>query len=443
VSGLAALFLLVLGADLMATPPRDLASFLDPLVALEQLQVAADETNLINVLSEQGTPPADGEQGDVLYVKKLFALRALEQKKSKAALGALDKMAKGGDVTLRGAAAQAAAAIRGERTPRPSGAESLKRLASLVPENAGFVVALDHERDSRGITGREYLEMSKRRHGREAGLLEFAAMEEALPHTEKGILQALAAAGNVRVDAAVIVFSRDLGERTGYMCAIIGGLYDPERMAKVCRERFPGQCQFQTHTVYYEPGGPAVCLLDEQTAVLSLGPGEKARHMSRALTGILAAQDAPLPSVARNAFEIVTSGKAKIALSGSLSDGQKRELRDAVRPIVERLKIRTRPVENRLGLAACDALHDLTKAGLLVGFPGEDGRFLFQATCTRARHASELNKSLAGLHTGGWSGCRCSGRCWAPSRKGASCGRTPCAAARSRSNSTWGCPAWR
>ena len=139
--------------SLLSHPPRDFASLLDPAAVLQTMNVETTDEALVAVLAA----PADAASAD-LYVKKLMAIRLLEQNKSAKALPALEATAKGADVTLRDAALEAIAAINGKPSPRPNGAALLKELARSVPADAGFVVALDFERDSKGSTVRALLE---------------------------------------------------------------------------------------------------------------------------------------------------------------------------------------------------------------------------------------------------------------------------------------------
>ena len=139
--------------SLLNHPPRDFASLLNPTEVLQAMNVQTSDEALIAVL----TAPADPAASDS-YVKKLMAIRLLEQNKSAKGLPALEATAKDADLTLRDAALDAIAAINGKPSLRPNGAALLKELARSVPADAGFVVALDFERDSKSPTVRALLE---------------------------------------------------------------------------------------------------------------------------------------------------------------------------------------------------------------------------------------------------------------------------------------------
>ena len=213
------LFLLILNPlnSLLSHPPRDFASLLDPPAILQTMGVQTTDEALIAVLNA----PAEPAPG-VLYVKKLMAIRLLEQNRSANALPALEAAAKGNDVTLRDAALEAIAAINGNPSPRPSGAALLKQLAQSVPADAGFVVALDFARDSSSLTARARLENALREFQAKiaaqypnaqqpdspAGMMRQGVEQfvgAIIPQAEQGIAQALAATGNVRVDAAMLI----------------------------------------------------------------------------------------------------------------------------------------------------------------------------------------------------------------------------------------------
>lgn len=387
------LCVLLVGGDALQAPPRDLLSLLDAQAALVRMGAPVDEDGLMAILSEQ--PDAVGLEG-VPYVRKLLAIRALEQMNSCRAVPTLEAVAAGQDVTLCDAAAEAIAAIRCQKGPRPSGSEALKGIARLIPDDAGFVLVADWERGSCDATLGARLKAAGRGLGNNASAFMGAHPGEPTTQAEKVILDALGQAGNFRLDALAVVCSNDLGASTGYVCAIVKGLYDPSRMAKACQTVMTRRSTFQTHTVYYEPSGPAVCLLDERTAVVSFGPGDEAAHMFRALTGILAERHTPAPSAAK-AFEIIAEQNVRFAVSGALSKGQREEIRNALGPQVERLKVRSAPLDHQLGLAACEAVFGLAEAGRFAGRLAIGGDFAVTVSCPDAQAAAGLGTCLSGV----------------------------------------------
>ena len=231
--------------SLLSHPPRDFASLLDPAAVLQTMNVETSDEALVAVLAA----PAEAAPAD-LYVKKLMAIRLLEQNKSAKGLPALEATAKGADATLRDAALEAIAAINGKPSPRPNGAALLKELARSVPADAGFVVALDFERDSKGSTVRALLENALQELEAKAALAPPAnsntppqapAMVQQIkpfvtamiPQVEQGLVQALAATGNLRMDAAMLILPPEMGTQPNenHLRCVVKGLYDPARIA--------------------------------------------------------------------------------------------------------------------------------------------------------------------------------------------------------------------
>ncbi len=404
---LVALLILMLGGDLLEAPPRDLASLVNPTRMLEQMQVRTDEASLIALLQarHEEKPVLDelpGPRGDTEYVKQLLAIRALEAMKSGQALTVLEEIAGEADITLADATAQAIQPLRGADYFRPSGLETLKQAAGMVPPDAGFVLVLDAARGSKTVTVADYFALFQQKMGPAMGALSPPAglLEQGIKEAEDAIVLALSLVGNIRLDSVTVVCSSDVGteEDVPYVCLILKGLYDPVRMARVCRGGIGEPLQIEGHAVFHEGDDPAVCLLDEHTAIICWGSGPGSRYIERVLQGMAARKDTALPAHAARAFELIAQKQARMALSGALTNAQKAMIEEAFGEELARSERTPAPAEGaqmelealRIGLA-------LTKVELFEGYSTADGKLTLAATCQDANAAAQLFAPLSKL----------------------------------------------
>jgi len=217
----------------------------------------------------------------------------------------------------------------------------------------------------------------------------FDEMEPVLDEAEGGIVAALARVGNIRLDSATVVFSNDMGteEASPYVCLILEGLYDPARLRRLCTEGIGEPIEIEGHAVFHEGGDPAVCLIDEHTAIISFGPGWGPRHMERVLQGMAARENTPLPAHVAPAFDLIAWHQARMAGSGAYSDAQKAMIEEELAQMEQdagpepeaQMELETL----RIGLA-------LATVDLLEGYWALDGKLTLTATCPDADAAAAL-----------------------------------------------------
>ena len=375
---------LLFGWDALQGPPRDLASLVDPVKVLEQMQIRTDEASLIELLQarheeQRVLDELPGPRGDTEYVKRLLAMRALEAMKSGQAVPVLEEIAAEEDVTLADAATQAVAIIGGREAPRPSGLETLKVASDMVPPDAGFVLALDIERGSKTVTLADWFAVLREKMAPARGMLFSGGdgLNQVTKQAEEGVVLALSLVGNIRLDSVTVVCSNDIGpeEDIPYICLIVKGLYDPARAASVCRAGIGEPLEIEGHAVFHHEGDdPAVCLLNEHTAIISFGPGWRPRHMERVLQGMAARKDTALPGHAARAFELIAQKQARMAGSGTLTDAQKAMIEKEIGEELARMEQTPRPGQGaqmeldalRIGLA-------LAKVNLFEGHSTDEG----------------------------------------------------------------------
>ena len=393
------LLVILFGGDLLGGTPWDLVSLIEPVAALERLEVRTDEASLIAILGqEEGVPETPLPGGDMQYVRKLLAVRALQQMKGQGAIAALQEVAGGDDVTLRVAAQEAIAAIEGKAIPRPSGLETLKQSAALVPPDAGFVIVLDFERGAKMVTVRQCFDLVKDKLEPFLGRMSEREIEEILTQAEQGIVAALASVGNVRLDSVTVAVSDDVGinEEDAYVAIMAKGLYDPDRVAGMARGLFMDEREIGGHRILYDQGEEqAIGLLDEHTFLLSTGAGPDA--VDRILEGIASREQAPPPAHAARAIGLIEEKEARVAVSGALSAAQKALIREEMQRDVQRLEERQERPDTHMEIAGTQVGIGLTNVEMFEAYMAADGKLAVRATCPDADVAAQLHASLTRL----------------------------------------------
>jgi len=393
---------LLFGWDVLQAPPRDLASLLNPRSALEQLGVGTEERALIALLERAPAPPAPTPgrpPADIEYVKRLLAMRRLGRMRSKRAVPAIRRMSEVQDPTLREMATRALAVLGEGHYRRPSGKEALQALADMAPADACFALTIDTERGSRAISFRSYFERLKEHLGKGAEVVfpgaDAAAGTVAL--AEEVILRTLSLAGNVRVDSLAIFGSPELSLERRYLCVLVKGFWDPARVRRACAFLLPAQRQVDGQTVFYAERGPAVCVLDGNTAVVSVGPGQQAAHIEQALKAIAARGGTALPPRLEPAFKFVTEQDARLGVAGALTAEQRAELK---REAVARLRASSpggAAAQQDLRRALLQLVLALAGADMFAGKADAGGPLLVSVSCTDAQAALSLNAALGNL----------------------------------------------
>lgn len=406
------LLLLILNPlnSLLNHPPRDLASLLNPAEVLQMMNVQTSDEALVAVLAA----PADAAVPD-LYVKKLMAIRLLEQNKSAKGLPALEAIAKGDDVTLRDAALEAIAAINDKPSPRPNGAALLKELARSVPADAGFVVALDFERESKGLTARALLENALKEAEAKAALNPPAnanapantsalVLQEArqvltamIPQAEQGLAQALAATGNLRADAAMLILPPGMGTQPNenYLRCVVKGLYDPARIAKLLESSADFEKRETAgHVVYVNKKGDVeICLLEPNTFLIAVrNPSDKAAVMENFLAALAAAEKAPPQKALAEAFDMVTERQARLAAAGTFSPAQKKSFTTSLAQNLKPTNLQLGPAEE-VAFSGSQMLLNIVQAQAYAASLDTQGKLAVHIVCPDAAAAAALNDS--------------------------------------------------
>ena len=406
---------------LFLPPMRDLASLVDAEAALQRLEVQTDEQSLLALLQEtEGTadrsvaasPAPDSTivqklelQKDYGCVKKLFAIRMLEQMKSRKAIPVLKSMAQSRDVTLRDASAQAIAVIEGKEIPCHDGKASLRMFATIVPEDAEFVLALDCTQGRRERTVSEYLNLL------ETNLRGLTARlggdgQEALERIEDALIDALSVVGNVRIDSLTIFSLPGSGGERGHHCLALAGFYDPGRVGKACGAVFDSQRTWDRGTVFHTGGDgfrPAVWLLDDDMVLIYVGLSPEKKNLDHLLAGLKTDGVAPAPGLSQPAMQIVLNTPARIAASWRPSDSNRKALAMKVHQTVQMkmqsLQARPPGLRKDAALAACQVILNASNAELFVFHQAPDGAPAGKFSFSDEGSATQFHESLSAFHS--------------------------------------------
>jgi len=395
--------------SLLSHPPRDFASLLNPAAILQTMNVETSDDALAAVLAA----PADAASAD-LCVKKLMAIRLFEQNKSAKGLPALEATAKGSDVTLRDAALEAIAAINGKPSPRPSGAALLKELARSVPADAGFVVALDFERDSKSATARAFLENTLQEleakgvlnppatanaSPEAAGMLQQVRpfVTAMIPQLEQGLAQALATTGNLRVDAAMMILPPKMGTlpNENYLCCVVKGLYDPARVAALLDRAGDFEKRDTAgHAVYvHKRGEMQICLLDANTFLVAImNQSDKAGIMENLLGALTATGKTPPQKALAEAFDMVTERQARLAVAGTFSPEQKKNFAATLMQNLKTTNLQLEPAA-QIAFSGSQMLLNVVQAQAYAASLDTQGKLAVHIVCPDADAAKALNDS--------------------------------------------------
>jgi hypothetical protein len=357
-------------------------------------EVAVTARGLVAAIQKDAAPPA---KGDLEYVKKILAIRLLEKRKSRAAVPQLQAVAKGVDVTLAAAAAEALAVIGGKPFARKPALPALKALALLLPVDAGFVLMADFTTGAVDKTVVEYFDELKELAGKDPKLKQvLPQLAIGMPFVGKGLQMALAQVGNVRVDSVTVVVPKDVDTDNQYFGGVLKGLYDPTRVAAL----LSGEMQTRKLgelTVYYERSGLAVCLLDKHTLVIGGGDTRDGTAIDPILKALASKPQAKPSWAAAKALELVAIDGTRLAAAGALTDRQKATIKQEMNREVQRGIGRIDPATG--GIATIDRAMPLLGLQLaeverFTGSAGIKGSMTITAQCPDKAKAAALANAV-------------------------------------------------
>jgi hypothetical protein len=361
-------------------------------------EVKVTAQNLLRGIQQKRMAEARNNTG---YVKKLMAIRALQDMKSKNALPALAVIAKGGNPTLSDAAQTAVAIINGQEPKRTTGAATLKQVMTRLPMNVGFVAVLDMEKGSNPRTINAFvadiqkqLEAEKNPQAKQVAPM-MAAM---MPQIQKGMVQAIGMTGNIRIDSITVLTTADMatgpGNDDGAAAFIFKGLHDPAMMTNLLKQnRRIKEMKYKKDTVLYQHD-VAFCSVDKNTFVIAVSEANDGSQIYAFLDAWHEQPNKILP-MHKVAFDAVIAGKGRLAVGGAMSDAQKAISRPEIQRELQRMKNRpNRGPEHAVQVAMLDMVVAAIDAKSYVGHIDPKLSIVIEATCKDAADAKAMADKL-------------------------------------------------
>ena len=331
------LLVFLTGGELLTSwagaPPTDLASFLEPVPALQRMEVDVEEEGLIDVISvppeaemqqafanlssddhvareqagrtirqageaarpmlERKAASDDAEvaaaagtlleelNDGALYTKRILAVRALEQMESHRALPALKDLAEHArgtqQPTLAAAALDAVSVINRGEPLRPAGQKVLKDLCQHLPPEVRVCILAEMVTGARPFRFSSIIEMQREFFKSSepllanAGLTHEQAVERLKDVEEHDLIKTVSAIGNLRIDALAVLYSDSWAAKTKDLSGWVWIVKGLYEPARVQRLP-PGEHMRDVQGVPVLPGGGfALALVDEHTIVMIFG----------------------------------------------------------------------------------------------------------------------------------------------------------------------------
>lgn len=356
-----------------------------------QVRAAGEELKVIAEMRVAAT----AQQTTDDFLIRLLAVRRLEEIKSQNALPMLETLAKGDDICMADAAAQAVAVIKGQPLPRPEAARALQSLGAALPDNIGFLGVAEL------VAGATALPLSQRTQGivvelEKAGLGQMMGeMGRMAPRMDQGIAGFIAKAGNVRVDAAAVVFPKDfeVAPHARYILWVLSGRYDPARMTAALRPRMPMDRTAIERKILCSAGNNrAACCYDANTLILAYGRGSA--DAIAALVTRMDTQKLPPPAEFAQVMKTFADKGPRFAATGVLSDAQKAEMQKDLGREVERMGQRPPRPETTMFQAMIRMALKLPDVRQFDAWVSADGPITITARCADADAATALAQPL-------------------------------------------------
>ena len=323
---------------------QKLASDSDP-------EVSETAKNILkNFAAKKQAAKQMGMTDDVL---KILAIRRLTELKSSKALEIVKalKASKNKDIVIE--AERASALLQGNKAKRHSRNQATQKLLKMIPENIGFVAALDLTEPSKSPKLTDYLAPMKKVPGMDM------AMITGMFH--KSVPMLIQKVGNPQIDSIVFVSSEDLGidSKSSWVGFIGMGKYNSQKMKDLLANEGMEAKKANGLDYWAERWGPSICPVNDEVIVLSFGDNNS-NHMEKMLANI---KGSKVPAAAKNS----STANSRLIASGKLSKKQKEMMKREIQNELNRLEGRN----GRRGVQVEKALMELgllcTSADSFVG----------------------------------------------------------------------------
>ena len=266
-----------------------------------------------------------GMTDDIL---KILAVRRLTELKSEKALDAIKALKNSENKDIAMEAERAAALLQGNKPKRNSRNQATQKALKMLPENIGFVAALDLTEPVKNPKLSDYLEPMKKVPGMEMGMIT-KMFHQSIPM----VIQMV---GNPQIDSIVFVSSQELGiDSESSWVGFIGiGRYNSKKMKALLGNNGFEAKKAHDQEFFAQRWGPSICPLNDETIILSIGDNNS-NHMFKMLANAKANK---VPAAAQQ----ISTSKSRLVASGKLSKKQKAMLKEEVQRELNRLEGRNR-----------------------------------------------------------------------------------------------------
>ncbi len=235
-------------------------------VVIPQLEAAAkasgdpEVVNRAKVLIDELNSAAKGNA-----VRRLMAIRALGERKEKAALPDLARLLDSKEMFVAQYAGRSIALIEGKPVQAPPAASVAEDLW-LLPKNCGVVAQFHFNGVSRAIDVRKMLDA--------VPMMAADQKEQALAQMYKYLLETADQIGNVRIDGGTVGISDDADDNNGSVVVFLRGRYDAKALAALLKKQQIKTSEINGVEAFNpDPGSSSsILLLDNEKVLIVGGP---------------------------------------------------------------------------------------------------------------------------------------------------------------------------
>lgn len=313
-------------------------AYFEKLAGDSDPEVSETAKNILNnFAAKKKAAKQMGMTGEVLQILAIRRLTELKSEKALEAVKAL-KNSKNKDIAME--AERASALLQGSKAKRNLRNQATQKLLKMIPENIGFVAALDLTEPTKEMKLTDYLAPMKKVPGMEMTMIT-GMFNQSLPM----VLQKV---GNPQIDSIVFVSSAELGidDESSWVGFIGAGKYNSQKMKDLLANEGMEAKKANGFDYWAERWGPSICPLDDETIVLTFGDNDS-NHMAKMLANI---KGNKAPQAAAN----ISTQNSRLVASGKLSKKQKEMMKKEIQNELARMEGR-----NRQGAAAEKAMLNL------------------------------------------------------------------------------------
>jgi hypothetical protein len=308
---------------------REALPFFEKYVNDSDPEVSQTAKNIIK--ESKVTTKQDASAGLTADVLKMLAIRRLTELKSKPALFAIKELVNSPDYGVAREAKRAEAILEGRKAERLKRAEASLKALQLIPQNAGSVAVLDTTEPPKSMSLTDYLKQAMKVPipGMNAEMIS-GQFNQFLPRLMTMI-------GNPQIDAIAMAMSDNIGvdENSAWGGFIFIGSYDLKKMKRTLGMQMEIR-EFGGKKYYALRRGPSICPVDENTLIISMGPG-KAEHMAHFIKQLA------IKKVPEKFADLKDTSGSRLMAMGELSKEQRKVMKAELQQELQSVQNRQGP----------------------------------------------------------------------------------------------------